>query len=281
MTIFLGIYHILIYHFIWDLWRLPRPCKSGKQSVHFYEGNFNNLHHPLSQCLGRAQSILVERAAFWHCILWAFFDTIWNDKLTRFAWNQLHPKRWKTPVISLWPWLSSEKITGTEQMSTSHSNVDFFFQMVASGCMQYVRLIEHSWNISFAVWVCILHPKKRWQEESLGTLIRSKKKVGTVKRPTWRAECHLTFVAEIMESQLDWKSLVVLLDIAGNVSGNCYTKIDQIYLILGWETTSVGANILILGVLMLMADGQNPSCSWYNSKFFSQINQLVEGLTLA
>lgn len=72
-----------------------------------------------------------------------------------------------------------------------------------------------------------------------------------------------------------------LLDIAGNVSGNCYTKIDQIYPMLGWETAAVRENMLNPRILNVDGAVIIASVITASVSLFSGIDhQLVEGPTL-
>ena len=121
-------------------------------------------------------------------------------------------------------------------VNNNRARTDDNLPFQCSGCFSNggigCKLCTIDWTLLKHVLCCLqAASQKRWQEEPLGTwnsLLKS-------WNPRW---------IEIT---------CCLLDIAGNVSGNCYNKIDQIYPMLGWSIFCWA-----LGVLMLMADGQNP-----------------------
>ena len=94
-----GIYHNLIYHFIWDLYvgACQNPATVVNRPFIFMKGTLTTV---AKSTVNHAQVV------FRHCILWAFLCTICNDE-TRFAWDQRHAKQWKTPrhtmVTTIYP----------------------------------------------------------------------------------------------------------------------------------------------------------------------------------
>ena len=96
-----GIYHNLIYHFIWDLYvgACQNPGNSGKSSVHFYEGNSNDVHHPLST----TPKLFFDTAFCEH-----FYVPIGMMKQDLLETSDMRSVE-KLHVISWWPQFTREK----------------------------------------------------------------------------------------------------------------------------------------------------------------------------